>query len=161
MPREEHDREDLLRQATALVNRAELQVSGWEAPVVVGFRRDGSFSVFFGGDPVYQFNSAGQLRRAYVAGLLYKAQRGHLMGLRRQRTATETALLQQSLGLEDEKTFLADAKERLDALSSALEDQRFTLIGQVSAEADAVDRTRRWLSDLPPEIQVAERPHNV
>jgi hypothetical protein len=160
MPREEHDREDLLREATALIERAELRVADCDAPVVVGFRDNGSFSVFFGGDPVYQFNSAGQLRRAYVAGLLYKAQHGHLMRLRRERTATETALWQQSLGPEDEKTFLADAKERLDALSSALEEQRFTLIGKVPADADAVDRTRRWLSDLPPEIQVAERPHN-
>ena len=36
MPHTEHDREDLLREATALVERAELQVNGWDAPVVVG-----------------------------------------------------------------------------------------------------------------------------
>ena len=42
MARRESDREDLLREATALVERAELTIEGFDEPIVVGFRRDGS-----------------------------------------------------------------------------------------------------------------------
>src|SRR5688572_26999220 len=69
MSRRESDREDLLREATALVERVELLVPGEGEPVVAGFRRDGSLSVFFGPEAVYQFNSAGELRRAFAGGL--------------------------------------------------------------------------------------------
>ena len=73
MARNQSDREDLLREATALVERAELRISGWSEPVVVGFRRGGGASLFFGGKEVYQFNAGGELRRAFVAGRLIKA----------------------------------------------------------------------------------------
>src|SRR5258705_63721 len=61
MARQESDREDLLREATALVQRVELVVAGYDEPVVCGFRRGGSVSLVFGGEPVYQFNTANQL----------------------------------------------------------------------------------------------------
>ena len=77
-PARNPNREDLLREATALVERIELvphrdrQFDASE-PIVVGFRADGALSIFFGDDPVYQFNAAGELRRAYCDGLLFKA----------------------------------------------------------------------------------------
>jgi hypothetical protein len=160
MTHAEHEREDLLREATALVERAELQVPAIEAPVVAGFRRDGSFAIFFGGDPVYQFNSARLLRRAFVAGLLYKAERGRLVRLRRERTAAETTLVRQALGPEEEQAFLADATERLHALASALQQQQCMLTGQAPPDADVVGRLDNWLSALPPEMGVAENPHS-
>jgi hypothetical protein len=160
MPHAEHDREDLLREATALVERAELQAPAIEAPVVAGFRRDGSFAIFFGGDPVYQFNAARLLRRAFVAGLLYKAERRRLVRLRRERTAAETTLVRQLLGPEEEKAFLVDARERLRALASALQQQQFMLTGQAPPDADVVGRVCNWLSALPPEVGVAESPRS-
>src|SRR5262245_38526664 len=97
MSRRESDREDLLREATALVERAELNVPGYNDPIVAGFRKDGSASFYFGADLVCQFNAAGELRRAYVASLLYKAERGRLVALRRQRSDTEVALVRCTL----------------------------------------------------------------
>src|SRR6186997_1242741 len=97
MARRESEREDLLREATALVERAELTLEGSEEPIVVGFRRDGSASFFFGVDPVYQFNAACELRRAFVGGLLYKAERGRLVSLSRQRTMESVALFRAEL----------------------------------------------------------------
>src|SRR5204863_2544475 len=78
MAREESSREDLLREATALVERIELIPNGStsDGRIVAGFRRNGALSVFFGEDPVYQFNAAGELRRAYTDGKLLKADRG-------------------------------------------------------------------------------------
>src|SRR6186713_1143176 len=97
MAREEHDREDLLREATAMVERASLRVGFFAEPVFVGFRRDGSVSFYFGGDPVYQFNAAGELRRAFCDGALYKAVRGELVEMHRERTDAETRLVSRSL----------------------------------------------------------------
>ena len=57
MAREEHARENLIAEATALVERVELLLAGLPEPVVAGFRPDGSASLFFADDPVYQFNS--------------------------------------------------------------------------------------------------------
>src|SRR2546421_10418921 len=97
MVRRESDREDLLREATALVERAEIRTPGEHEPIVVGFRRDGSASFFFGAHPVYQFNSAGEFRRGYIGGLLYKAERGRLIALRRERSDAEVALVRTEL----------------------------------------------------------------
>src|SRR5689334_1384312 len=72
MAREEHQREDLLREATALVERAEIRLPGCEAAIVVGFRRDGAPSFFFGDDFVVQFNPHHELRRGYWNGRLVK-----------------------------------------------------------------------------------------
>ena len=47
MAQRETNREDLLREATALVERAEIRIPGESEPIVVGFRRDGSASFFF------------------------------------------------------------------------------------------------------------------
>lgn len=160
MAHEEHDREDLLREATALIERAELQIAGDPEPVVIGFRRDGSFSIFFGGDPVYQFNSASELRRAFVDGLLYKAERGQLIGLRRERTAGATVLVRQTPNAEEQMLFLSAARERLRLLCLALEGNRFKLIGQMPPEANVVGRVQKWLSTFAEQLVVANRPHS-
>jgi hypothetical protein len=160
MARAEHDREDLLREATALVERAELQIAGWEEPVVVGFRRNGSFSCYFGGDPVYQFNTAGELRRAFVAGLLYKAESGRLIALQRERNPSETVLFRKACDRAEETNLLTAARERLQTLSLALQGTGITVIGQVSTGGDVVGRVRQWLSTLPAELRVADRPHS-
>ena len=61
MAHDDGHREDLSAEATALVRRAEFVAPAAdrpndESPLVAGFRRDGSLSVYFGEDPVYQFN---------------------------------------------------------------------------------------------------------
>ena len=78
MVRDERDREDLLAEATALVERISLRIDPQQEPVVIGFRRDGSASFYCAAEEVYHFNSAGQMRRAYVDGQLFKATAGRL-----------------------------------------------------------------------------------
>ena len=49
MAKEERDREDIFREATALVERVELSgIVGQAEPVVIGFRRNGCGSIYFG-----------------------------------------------------------------------------------------------------------------
>ena len=158
MAGQESDREDLLREATALVERAELTIESDPEPIVAGFRRDGSASFYFGADPVYQFNSAGELRRAFIAGLLYKAERGKLVALRRRRSATEVALVQIELNAQDIANLLLAMRQRLDLLQSALAAGTYSLIGQVPVKADAPARLLQWLGALAAEIPIASAP---
>ncbi|MDH3716942.1 MAG: hypothetical protein OES79_02360 [Planctomycetota bacterium] len=157
MARDEADREDLLREATALVERIELRVSNMEQSVVIGFRPCGAASFFFGSDPVYQFNSAGQLRRAFVDGLLYKAERGGLVSLRRDRTASATQLLRRDLSAARQTKFLATAQNHLSHLAEALKGGNYEIVGQVPPATDVLTRTDEALARLT-EIQVAPSP---
>jgi len=159
MSRRESDREDLLREATALVERAELSVAGFDEPVVVGFRRDGSASFYFGADPVYQFNTAGELRRAYVGGLLYKAERGRLVSLSRERTAAAVAMFRMELDDQEAANLLLAMRQRLSALQTALREASFSVTGQIPIDTDVPARVIRWLETLPVEIRIARVPN--
>lgn len=159
MAREEHDREDLLKEATALVERAELRLGGGRESVVAGFRRDGAASVYFGAEQAYHFNSRGELRRAYCDGLLFKAEKGRLASLRRHRSPDEVALVRHDLNDEETTLFLDDASHRLTSLNSSIASAAFTLVGQVPAVGDVVGRLANWLAGLrlPPVIAQSPR----
>ncbi|QDU25472.1 hypothetical protein ETAA8_05400 [Anatilimnocola aggregata] len=159
MARNESDREDLLREATALVERAEYLLPGEEEPVVAGFRRDGSFSLFFGGERVVQFNSAGQLRRGYFHGRLLKADQGKLVWMTRERTADAVILLSQPVVSAEAGDLLRQATELVERLSSHLQQGRFTLVGQVPAEGKIVERIIAWSANMPRPLQVAAAPN--
>lgn len=158
MARQESDREALLAEATALVERVELTVPEFTEPIVAGFRRDGSLSVYFGGDPVYQFNSQHELRRAFVAGLLYKAVAGRLASLSRVRTAAETQLVRHDLSDVESTRFLKAAALHLDHLAASLERGVHQVVGQVPAQADVVGRVRNALQTVRTQIHVARTP---
>ncbi len=148
MARRESDREDLLGEATALVERVEL--SPVDAPegdhVTAGFRRDGAASVFFGAERVYQFNAAGELRRAYCDGLLFKAVRGRLASLRRVREHGEVQLLRHDLTDAEQFNFLARMQGILSELANQLSHGGYNVVGQVPADADVVSRLKLWLT---------------
>jgi hypothetical protein len=150
MARDESAREDLLREATALVERVELRLAGdgseeSQSKVVIGFRANGSLSVFFGEDPVYQFNAAGELRRAYCDGRLFKADRGRLVSLERQRQHGVVQLLSRDLSNAEQTSFAATMQECLRRLSDGLEHGAYSVAGQVPAESDVLSRVRHWL----------------
>jgi hypothetical protein len=160
MAREESDREDLLREATALVERIELAPAeaGSGEHVVIGFRADGSMSVYFGGDPAYHFNSSGQLRRAYCDGLLYKAERGKLVSLERIRQQNEVQLVRRPLPDSEESEFLATMLRRLRTLAEQCRQNELISVGQVPAEADVLGRALGWL-DRVQGVTIAISPH--
>jgi hypothetical protein len=159
MARQEDDREDLLREATALVERTRLQVPGFAEPVVAGFRRDGSLSLFLGSDSVYQFNSRGKLRRAFLDHLLYKAERGTLISLRRVRTESTTQLVRCELAPSAEAALLERIAIDLARLQAGLDSNGLEVLGNVPPEADVVDRLRSALSARPMPLRIATRPN--
>ncbi|MCA9065132.1 MAG: hypothetical protein KDA96_18815 [Planctomycetaceae bacterium] len=121
MARNEADREDLMREATALVNRGELRCPSFEQLVTVGFRRTGAMSIFIDQDPVYQFDPEGKLRRAFVAGHLYRSQHTGLAKLTRSRTETETFLLREDLTELQQQDFASEMRARLSLLKSDID----------------------------------------
>lgn len=159
MAQQEQDREDLLREATALVERVELLVAGFGEPIVAGFRRSGEGSIYFGADPVYQFNGAGELRRAYVDGRLVKAERGQLVFLRRERSAGQSFLIREEIATDVAASRLRTATAQLDQLRAQLAAGQFQLIGQVPAAVDVLLRLRGWLDRLPSPLRVAAAPN--
>lgn len=158
MAQHEHAREDLLAEATALIDRIEFAVDGSTGAVVVGFRRDGCGSVYFGEDPAYHFNTQGELRRAFQGGLLFKAERGRLVSLRRERTASETQLIRHELNDSELAQFCSSGLDRLMALRQHLEAGTFQVLRQVSSTADLTPRVRNWLRSLGPPLTIAATP---
>lgn len=157
MARHEHDREDLLTEAKALVERMSLRIAGRD-DVLVGFRRDSSASFYFGADRVYQFTSHGQLRRAFVGELLFKAERGQLVSLRRERTELAVQLVRDILSEAAAQSFLDAMRQHLEALRHALTTGRLSVVGKVPEDADVLGRVRAWLDAHTDRMEIARSP---
>ncbi len=159
MAQQEHDRENLLRDAVAFVDRIE-----WRAPdgreVFMGMRNSGGASIYLDQDPVYHFTSDDRLRRAFVAGRLYKADQCQLVEMHRQRTDDEVQLVSRTLGTEATEELLQAIQHELRTLLDDLRGDRLTRVGLVTQQADFAQRCVEWLARLvegPP--QIAESPH--
>jgi len=161
MARDEQNREDLLAQATALVERASLRLPGHADETVVGFRRDGGLAIYFSPELVYQFNSTGKLRRAFVGDLLFKAQAGTLVSLERERGVDVVHLVSRRLDAEATQAFLLDMHSHLTQLQRSLLDGSYALIGQVPAGTDVLSRVRQWLTTFAGGVGVARSPRSA
>ena len=158
MARDESNREDLLREATALIERVELVPRPTGIHLVAGFRRDGELSIFFGEDPVYQFNAAGELRRAYRNGVLLKATNGRLASLNRVRTEREVQLVRTDLSDSEQGVFLDQMAANLRQLKEWIRHGEIEVVGQVPADADVLGRVGNWLSEHS-SWEIATRPN--
>lgn len=160
MAREESSREDLLAEAVALVPRAEFVVPDEAEPVTVGFRRDGAASVFFGEDPAFHFNAAGELRRAYVGGRLIKAERGRLVALTRLRTATEVQLVRHEMNPTETEALAWLWRERAGRFLRALDAGAAVLRREVRGPTGAggVEPVRGFLAERAAGWSVAAGP---
>jgi hypothetical protein len=159
MALEESDREDLLREATALVERAELTLPGKDEPWIVGFRRDGCGSLYAGQNTALHFNSAHELRRAYWQAQLIKAERGSLFVVERIRAAGRVTLKSTPLAHGELATFQRTVAKTLAELLTALESHTARWVGQVPADADLAPRIQHWLNQVGSGDRIARAPH--
>jgi len=152
MARAPQEREDLLRDATALVDRVELQVGAAKNSAIVfaGFRVGGAASFYFDQDPVYHFNNDHKLRRAHVDNELIKAEQGRLVALRRQQFENEVAMIRYVMQTDKQDKFCQTALKNLSQLCHALTAEDYTIMGQVSAVQDrsVVDQLITYLTSL-------------
>jgi hypothetical protein len=156
--RQENAREDLFAEATALVERAEFLIAGEPQPIVIGFRAGGAASVYFGQDEAYHFESAGRLRRAYLGGRLYKADRGRLASLERRRTTEEVQLVRHDLDDAEMTRFLDHVARLLGHFKKAISAGAVEWLRE--APEDGVVRAKivEWLNGLPDRIEFARSP---
>lgn len=161
MTRHEQYREDLLAEATALVERAEFRIAGEPEPVIVGFRRNGAASVYFGQDVAYHFNTGNQLRRAFIDGRLIKADAGRLASLARMRTSDETQLVRHDLDQAESTALLAEMSKRMAQLHDHLVSGQAALLREVSEIGGVTGRIVNWLRHLPNPIEVAHSPRAI
>ena len=159
MAQQESDREDILREATALVERAELQLEGVAEPLVFGFRANGALSVFVTQDEVYQFDAEGCWRRGYLHGRLLKAERGQIVEMIRERTPQQTVLRSRPWSPDEQDEYARRWLLRSDWMRETLEASRYRCVGFVSpAGSDPVLRLRDWLQKKKADpLRVADR----
>jgi hypothetical protein len=159
MARKEQDREDLLAEATALVERMELRVPHEAELVVLGLRRDGCLSIYFGADPALHFNAARELRRAFSSGELFKAERSQLVGMHRHRTTEEVQLVRHERAAAAQGELLATWQTRVEQLYAALDRGEAQLVRCVPADLPAIERACAWLRLIPSPWRVAAVPN--
>lgn len=161
MALESHDRENLLRDATAYVSRVQLSFLSSRAfdEVFVGFHATGAVSFYFDQDPVYHFNKSGMLRRAYVEDQLFKAERGQLIALSRQRDEREAALVRHPLSSDEQAFFCQTVATQLAEFQDGLNSREYQIDGIVaeSPEQDIVARVTSYLQQLG-DIVIAPSP---
>lgn len=137
MARTEADREDLFAELRTFPLRVEWQRLEGEAVVTGGLRGDGTVAIYFGGDPVYRFDGAGRLRRAWVDGALYRTQGTTLARLVRERTPTETVLIRTDLSPEDLAAFLTAMSRRIEAFVRGVREGEYQVRRCVPSEPEA------------------------
>ena len=138
MARDESDREDLLREATAFPRRAEFRIddpdgspAAGEDRVLFGGLRETGTSLYLGADPAYHLDAEDRLRRAFVDGLLYRTQGATLARLLRHRTDTETELIRHDLDGDELASFLGRVAADCRSVAEAIETGRVTVLGSV------------------------------
>ncbi|MGE5194861.1 MAG: hypothetical protein ACM3U2_20405 [Deltaproteobacteria bacterium] len=147
MARHDADREDLMAEVSALRERVELELPGEAEHVVAGFRDNGGCSFYFGPDPVFHFDAVGGLRRAFVAGDLYRSQSRTLARLTRTRTGSEVHLVRHDLDSAELARFLAGMREQLQRLRDTLTIGSARILQQVPADGDLRPRLVAALGD--------------
>jgi hypothetical protein len=159
MARHEADREDLLREATAMPRRIELQLSQFPESVFIGFRGNGAASWYFGGEPVYQFNPQQELRRVFAHGVLWKAESGTLHRMQRQRTAQHSMLLSKACEPQEQNQLLLELHQQLATVWQSLQSGQYRIVGQHPIATDLIPEILAWCESLPEPVRVALSPH--
>lgn len=159
MAKQEQDREDLMREATGLRPRAELRLGSFTENVVFGFRSSGGLSLYFGADPVYQFSSSGELRRAYRDGKLFKAVKGQLKQLQRERDESQVTLWQSDLSHVEQRDFVQEVRTYCEQLSNALATE-VTLVDEIPKSSNSLDLLRRFLAKIESPPRIAAQPNS-
>jgi hypothetical protein len=147
MATNEGDREDLLAEAVALIRRIEIKPNTESDNLVIGFRAVGWLSIYFGQDLMYQFDEVGRFRRAYVEGLLYRTQGDAVAQLRRERSATESALLRHDLTGDLLTRFQGEVLDKIRWLQALLMAGDFIVLRQVGAD-DVIPEVSAFLTQV-------------
>jgi hypothetical protein len=158
--RRESDREDLLEEATGLNPCWEFRLHNETVPTVAGFRKNGNLTIYLREGTMFHFDTGGRLRRAYVAGELYRSEGRTISRLRRERTTDSTTLLRKDLGDAELRDWLEREWKILVELLERLENGEYLLLRKRGAESDGIGRLLATLKSIvqsPPRISAPLR----
>lgn len=149
MTRHLSDREDLLVEGVNLPERGRVTDAKSNRQWIIGWRNHTAASLFDGVDPVFQFNTLGQLRRVFLDDQKMAAQSGRLTRLARRRdSAGRMTHERHVLSSEEGERVL----QRLSHCTTALEQ---TLVGgEAQIETIGItpegftERLRSWLGNM-------------
>lgn len=162
MARIEAEREDLMREATALVPRVELRIPGMNGPIVAGYRADGRVCFYFNAECYYQFDAQGGLRRAYVHEHLYRTQGTKLAELTRQRSESSTELRRRDLADDELARFFEMMSPHAVQLCEAIESGAAVVVRQVPTDESILPRLAQSLRTiLTTEVRLAPAINSV
>jgi hypothetical protein len=105
-------------------------------------------SIFIGQDPVYQFDSEGRLRRAFVDGLLYRSHHTTLAMLKRERSETQTLLLRTDLPDDALQSFRGTMLLSLGLLEQKLNSAAFSIRRSVPDSVSHITRIQSALAGI-------------
>lgn len=134
MAKIEQDREDLMKEAVALVRRIEFAPTNRFPSIIAGFRNNGLFSLYLGPDPMFQFDTSGRLRRAFCGGLLYRTQGMALAQLRRERSSIETTLMRRDLAGVELEQFRSHTLSHVFWLNEQLTSASLAIVRQIPGD---------------------------
>ncbi|MCR9198137.1 MAG: hypothetical protein NXI04_05810 [Planctomycetaceae bacterium] len=148
MARHEHDKEDLIADATVLVDRAEYRLPRGILDgclVTVGFRDSDQLSVYFEQDPFYQYDADGRLRRGLEDGYLYRSQTQTLARMHRERDRNQTMLIRHDLTTDELAAFRQRMRTRITGLADVLASASVTRGRHVLVSDDFEERLQQRL----------------
>ena len=154
---EEHDRENLLRDGRTMLLRGECTIDA--VTVVVGFRGQGQMSLYGGADPVFQFNTDRQLRRAYFQGTRFAAKNGHLVELTRLSRGGKVQFVSKPLDPAMEKMIQSSVIDWLQKLRDAVQTDttQWRVVGDHADNFHA--SLNEWLRHAKDNPEIANTPH--
>jgi len=166
MAKQKADREDLFREGTAMPIRGRLLID--QQDVVIGFRDDGAFSLYWDQDPVFQFDADRQLRRVFLNCNRYKSQNRRLVRLT-QPAADQTAavgrlrLLEETVSADEEAQILQrltgclqQIQEHLALPVDSPDAHTLQSVGASAPEFRTV--VLQWIASLPRPVRIADQP---
>lgn len=162
MARHEHRREDLIREAVALRQRAALAVPSLLAgdEVTIGIRASGALSLYLGEDPAWHLNPQRQLRRAFRQGRLLKAEAGRLVELERVRTDDVVELRRRVLTDDEQVAVLQEVQTHVMQLAHAIARTEAQLLRAAGDPLPTLADVSAWLAPfVESRIHVAQEPN--
>lgn len=148
-------REDLMRDATAYVRRLTIPISIVTEPIFLGLRQHGGWSVYFGEDPVFQFNAQHKLRRVHFDNQNFAASDGRLILLDRVRLGGQVEF--QRIHLADtERSIIANCHKRLYELAEVMETHRDSAVCFPEGDRELVSDLLKLVQSTYSNIQIAD-----
>ena len=150
--------EDPFTDATALVQRAKLELPSGNDPAVFGFRDNGALSIFFNPEVAYHFNQQYQLRRVFLHGERYKAKQCQIVCVRRMPGMRNVRLESTLVEAPKVKYILSVLDEQLRCWEASLKEGNYRIIGLVSPDDNIVKRLQNSIPKMM-RHQIACSPH--